>query len=221
MSSNVWRFIIVILVLLALAGLFAFTGWGTWKPLIANSPSPFEGMSSRHSVEETFSLMPGWLSSAASLVTLFLAGAAGLFLFPDRISRMRSALNTSKGRLFQILLAGLAFELLGAALIFTASLARLTFPISLFSGITVYFLSIWGYITLAYCTGSGLLKQAGWTASPLAGLFLGLLLFQPLVHLPYLQVPIILALAGLGLGVVITTRFGSNEAWGLNPLLEE
>jgi hypothetical protein len=206
---------------LALAGLFAFTGWGLWKSLIPQPPDTFEMMSTRHSVEDTFSRLPGWLSSMATLMTLFLAGTVSLYLFPKRVKRMQTALTASWRHLFQIMLAGLAFNLLGLALVFAASLARLTFPITLLFGISLFFLSIWGYVTLAYSLGSALFSRAAWKGSPLTALFLGLLLLQPLAHLPYLQVLAILALASTGLGVVITTRFGSNEAWSLNPLLEE
>jgi hypothetical protein len=84
----------------------------------------------------------------------------------------------------------------------------------------LFFPSTWGYLAMAYCLGAELLRRAAWEASPLAALFLGLLLFQPLVHVPYLQIPIILVLGGIGLGTVVTTRFGTNEGWSLNPLSE-
>jgi hypothetical protein len=220
-SKTFWRITIVILAVLALAGVFAFTSLGLWKAWMAAPASPFEMLSTRRSMEAKFSLVPGWISSAATLLTLFLAGIVSLYLAPDRIFRMRAALTTTWGRLFQTLLAGLTFLLFGTALIFSASLARLTFPISLLAGTTLYVLAAWGYIAMAFCLGSGLFRRAGWSASPVAGLFLGLLLFQPLVHLPYLQILTVLVLASLGLGIVITTRFGSKEGWTLNPFLEE
>ena len=103
-----------------------------------------------------------------------------------------------------------------------AVLARVTFPFSIISAIAAFFLSIWGFLSLVYTCGRSLLIRTGWQgSSPTISLALGLLLLLPLVRIPYVGGFFVILYLSLGLGLVISTHFGSNEPWNLTPLLEE
>ena len=114
-----------------------------------------------------------------------------------------------------------AFILLMAAVAIGTAVTRITFPLVIITSLTVTVLSLWGYLALAYTLGRHLLMRADWIeSSPLAAMFLGLLLLHPLVSLPLIGVIFIVLFVSIGLGVVITTRFGSAKPRDLNPLLE-
>ena len=49
----------------------------------------------------------------------------------------------------------------------------------------------------------------------------GLLLLLPQVRIPYVNGFFVVIYLGLGLGLAITTHFGSNEPWDFTSLLEE
>jgi hypothetical protein len=217
---NARRILLGLVILAAWACVLSFAGLGPWQAWLPDVDSAPWLTGARPSVDRSHFDVPSWLTPVASFATLLLAGCVCLYLTPARIGRMRAALGTSWRRWLQVLLTGLAFLLMGVALGFSASLSRLTFPITVLSGASLFVLCLWGYVTVAYSVGSAVMHRVHWRASPLGALFLGLLILQPLVHIPLLLPVTILSLAGLSLGVVITTRFGSNDPWSLNPLLE-
>ena len=49
----------------------------------------------------------------------------------------------------------------------------------------------------------------------------GLLLLLPLIRIPYVDGFFVVIYLSLGLGLAITTHFGSNEPWDFTSLLEE
>ena len=168
------------------------------------------------------SALPVWADSLGLLVTLYLAGAASFYLFPAHVRNMYRALTISWARLWQITLLGFGFLLLFAAFGFGAVLARVTFPLTILAAFALFVFSVWGYLSLAYTLGRVLLLRAGWLRTSLsAALALGLLLLLPLSRIPFVGTLFTLLFLSLGLGVVIATRFGSNEPWNLTPLLEE
>jgi len=52
-------------------------------------------------------------------------------------------------------------------------------------------------------------------------LALGLLLLLPLIRIPLVGGFFVIIYVSIGFGLVISTRFGSDEPWNLTPLLEE
>ena len=173
-------------------------------------------------LQEPLSRLPVWASSLGLLITLFLAGVADFYLFPVRVRNMGRALTFGWARLIQMVLLGFGFVLLLLGFGIGAVLARVTFPFTIISAVSAFFLSIWGYLCLVYAFGRSLLRRTGWQAhSPVLSLFLGLLLLLPLVRIPYIGGFFVIFYLSLGLGLVITTHFGSNEPWDLTPLLEE
>jgi hypothetical protein len=213
-----WRSLIVILVLLAVIGLFVFSSMN-WKSQWPASLS--HGTSSSFPMDAALDELPGWLSSIATFLSLFVFGAANLYLFPARVRKMQAALTVSWKRTFHITLAGLAFGLLFFLTAMLASMARATFPLTVLSALSLFILALWGYLVLAYGLGRQLLQKADWRISPFLALALGLLLLHSLVHLPFAGFLFGALGIGAGLGIVITTRFGSMKPWDFNLLLEE
>lgn len=216
-----WRLITLILVVLALilwAVLFALN----LRPeLVRGIPHGFLPSLEASRLERPLSGLPAWVSSVELFITLFLAGAASLYLFPLRVRNMAHVLVSSR-RLVPLTLLGVGFGLLFVVFGIGAVLARITFPFTILSAFVLLFLSVWGYLAVAYALGSLLLGKAGWgRPSPLLDLALGLLLLLPLARIPFVGGLVMLIYIGLGLGLVIATRFGSNEPWSLTPLLEE
>ncbi len=173
-------------------------------------------------LEQPLSGLPAWVASAELFVTLFLAGLANLLLFPVRVTKMLRTLELGWGRVLSMMLLGIGFGLLLVVFAVGAALARITFPFTILAAFLLVFLSVWGFLGAAYSLGRLLLAKAGWgRLSPAAALALGLLLLLPLIRIPIAGGIITAIYMGLGLGLVISTRFGSNEPWSLIPLLEE
>jgi hypothetical protein len=217
-----WRLIVVVLVMIALVL------WGSLSILNLRPeygqglPRPDLQASNSNGLEEPLSRLPSWVSSLGLFVTLLLAGIANFYLFPTRVRNMRRALTLSWARLIQLVLLGFGFILLILGFGIGAALARVTFPFSIIAAVSTFFLSVWGYLSLVYACGRGLLNRTGWQmSSPSLSLILGLLLLLPLVRIPYVGIFFVVVYLSLGLGLVITTHFGSNEPWDLTPLLEE
>jgi len=216
-----WRVLIVALILLAILSLFLFVGQA-WRDSLSSGFRHDTGQSPLPSaVSDSLAELPIWLSPLATFATLLLFGVANFYLFPARVRNLQTALTVSWMRSFHITLAGLAFSLLFVLTAISASLSRATFPLTVLAALVVFVLVLWGYLALAYALGRSLLRKADGSASPLAALALGLLLLHALIHLPFAGIAFALLSIGAGLGVVITTRFGSMQPWDLNLLLED
>ncbi len=217
-----WRLITSILIILAVL---------LWATLFLLNLRPEVGRAVPHGLfpsQETLRLqtplsrLPGWVAPVELLITLFLAGIANLYLFPARLHNMLRTLSLGWARLLSLTLVGIGFALLLVFFAIGAALARITFPFTILAAIALVFLSVWGFLGVAYALGRFLLLRAGWARrSPAAALALGLILLVPLVRIPFAGALIMLIYIGLGLGLVVVTRFGSNESWSLIPLLEE
>lgn len=216
-----WRVLIIVLILLASFSILFLGSQAKLIPpsiIFTHNPEPIP---TPDQFEARLMDVPGWISHSASLLTLFLFGAAGFYLFPGRVRKMQAALTVSWARSFQVAIAGLLFLLLLAAFILAASLARITFPLAVLTAVAIFVFSVWGYLVFAYTLGRSLLLLGNWFRSPLTALLIGLLFLQGLMHLPYIGIIFTLLIVGTGLGVVITTHFGSMQPWDLNPLLED
>ena len=216
-----WRLIVIALVVIALVL------WGVLfvlnlRPDYGEGLARPEFQTNSFSLAEPLSRLPAWVSSIGLFITLFLAGLANFYLFTSQVRNMRQALTLGWAHGIQLVLLGFGFALLILAFGIGALFARVTFPFSIIAAIITFFLSVWGYLSLVYAFGRGLLSRTGWQASsPVASLALGLLLLLPLIRIPYVGVFFVFVYLSLGLGLTITTHFGSNEPWDLTPLLEE
>ncbi len=217
-----WRVITLILIVLAV-GLWALLFTLNLRPELGREahlsfPPPTGSML----LQQPLSGLPAWVASVALFITLFLAGVANLFLSPAHVRSMLRTLDLGWGRVLPIALLGIGFGLLLMVFAMGAALARITFPLTILAAFLLVFVSMWGFLSAAYALGRLLLAKAGWGRwSPAVALALGLLLLVPLIRIPLVGGVIMIIYMGLGLGLVITTRFGSNEPWSLIPLLEE
>ncbi len=217
-----WRLVIIGLIALALIS------WGVLfalnlRPELAHEVPPgFGETPGGVRLQTPLSHLPGWASSLGLLVALFLAGIASLFLFPVQVRNMSNVLVSGWSRLAVTTLLGIGFGLLLIVFGISAALARITFPFTILAGLALVFLAAWGFLAAAYTLGRLLLSRAGWgRRSPILALGLGLLLLLPLARIPLVGGIVMVVYMGLGLGLAITTRFGSGEPWSLIPLLEE
>ena len=217
-----WRVITLVLVILALA-LWAVLFSLNLRPELAREMHlNFQPPPNGFRWEQSLSGLPGWVASVELFITLFLAGIADLFLFPDRVRNMVSTLGLGWRRVVPVTLVGIGFGFLIVVFAIGAALARITFPFTILAALALVFGSIWGFLAAAYCTGRLLLGKAGWgRLSPAIALGLGLLLLLPLIRIPFAGGIVMIIYIGLGLGLVISTRFGSNQSWSLTALLEE
>ncbi len=217
-----WRLILLALVLLALILWGVLLSPNLRPELTGRGPHDVSPFSNPDSLQKSLSGLPAWIVSLELLVTLFIAGMANFYLFPRRVRNMQEALAMGPARILQMALLGFGFALLIIVFALGAALARVTFVFTLLAGLTLFFLSIWGYLSVAYSLGRSLLVRAGWQRSwPAAGLALGLLLLLPLVRIPRVGGLFVIIYVSIGFGLVISTHFGSNEPWNLTPLLEE
>ncbi len=217
-----WRWILVILLLVAL-GLWATLFTLNLRPELMQEPSRFAlQFSNPEGLRQPLSQLPGWAASVGLFITLFLAGWANFYIFPGRIRNMREALSLGWPRVVQMALLGFGFVLLVLVFAVGAVLARITFPLAILLTLAFFLFAVWGLLSVAYALGSDLLTRADWPGtSPVVSLGLGLLLLLPLTRIPFVGGLVLVVYLSLGIGLVITTRFGSDEPWNLKPLLEE
>lgn len=217
-----WRIITLVLVLLALVLWAALFSLNLRPELVRELPHGILPAPNVLRTQEPLAGLPPWAASLALFITLFLAGVGNLYVFPRRVRCMADLLNSGWKRLLTLALLGLGFGLLLVVFAIGAALARVTFPFTILALFVLLFLAVWGFLAVAYVAGEQLLRKAGWArSSPVVGVGLGLLLLLPLARIPFVGAIFTLFYMGLGFGLVIATHFGSNEAWSLNPLLEE
>ncbi|MEW6715993.1 MAG: hypothetical protein AB1345_00590 [Chloroflexota bacterium] len=216
MTRSRWLVLVIIvasLVILAVSALFGEQPWNTFRAF----RDPFSSkLSSSYSHVQIFS----FLASFSSLITLYLSGILVLFFFPLQVRQMGKVLTSSLTFLARYTLLGLVTALLMCVLIISSSLSLGTFPLTLLLGGILFITSFVGYTVLALKLGQSLLNRAHWRLSPLFSLLLGLLILYPLSKLPFIGIALTILFLGLGLGVVIATRFGSDRQWELDILQE-
>lgn len=217
-----WRTLTLVLVILALI-LWALLFVLNLRPELGHElPRGFLPPPGSLRSQAPLSRLPAWASSLELFITMLLAGVAALFLFPVRVRNMALLVSLGWSRVIVTTLLGIGFGLLMVLFGIGAALARITFAFTVLSALALVLLATWGFLTAAYALGRLLLKRAGWGLhSPVLALGLGLLLLLPLARIPFVGGIVTTLYIGLGLGLTITTHFGSNEPWSLIPLSEE
>lgn len=220
---NRWRIAIIVTALVSLTILLVATwfGWEPWSLFRSlrqewqPEPAFFRRLSQP---DQTYT----FLSALSVFVTLYLSGILILFLIPARVRHMEQTLAGSGKRLLRLAALGLLAGLLVGVVGLSSAMTITTFPLT-FVLLSLLFLSSYvGYIALAYALGHGLFLNAGWgSLSPVYSLFIGLLVLFAFGQIPLLGDFIKIACLALGIGVVISTRFGSGETWNLAPLMED
>jgi hypothetical protein len=96
------------------------------------------------------------------------------------------------------------------------------FPVPILLAVIVFLAALVGVVALAYQMGRLLLTRAAWAQGrPLASLGLGTLILYGLTQVPFFGLLVLIAISLTGVGVALSTRFGSRGRWSLAPLTEE
>ncbi len=156
-----------------------------------------------------------------SLVTLLALGALTAFLVPDRLQTVRNAVMPSWRRSLILTALGIIGLGLSAALVrvLTTLVVSVVFVPVIMAVVAAA--ALLGFSAVVLALGHGLRSRSGIArANPLVDLTIGVLLVFPLSLVPVAGWGMIGALAVLGLGAVIATKFGGPHGWSLAPLAE-
>lgn len=161
----------------------------------------------------------GLLMVGVALAAALSAAVAMLYLAPARLSRVRDLLTVSVRHNLRLGAMGVMGYLLACSLLFV--LVAVVTGI-LFAALLAMLLTgatFLGLIGLALALGRWLRNRlAPGAPSPLADLVLGILVIFPLGLVPWAGWLFALGLSALGFGALLASRFGSEEAWSLEPL---
>ena len=194
--------VITSLVLIVGASIFA---WNPWTSLTGsgsfNQGRPFPVPHNN---------APALIRILASFFATFLCSVIALYLFPRHIYRMSQAL-----------LGFLFFILIGIAAI-SATLSVFTVPLAAILLALVFLSSFVGVAAFSLNLGRCLMEHAGWIGNSLPmALGLGLIILYALFNLPFIGIFFLIVIACVGLGVVISSRFGTDQPWNINSFVGE
>ncbi len=220
---NKWRIIVIGLIALALA--FTITAavfnWNNYPS--EQQLSRFEklfGSPGQHSPD--LEQASTGVSMIMRLISIYLSCVFVLYAIPGRIRRISQNLPTRPLGWFQLILLGLLVSLISLGVMLSSLISLGTVPIILLVMILQFIGTLTGLTALMYKTGKFLMERANWGhSSPLIKLLAGTILFLPWTFLPYVGWIFFVSFFSLGLGIALKTRFGSPQAWNLNPLYEE
>jgi hypothetical protein len=213
---KIWRLAIIVLLLISAALLVVaiIFNWTPVSGLHGVRPGAHPGNFGADRFRQA-----GPLSILGGLFTLYLSGVLLLFIFPERLNHVSKAFAQPVTGLLRLLALGLLGSFLLGILGASSSLALGTIPLTILLGI-LFFLSVFaGFIAFCLSIGRAMLIRAGLNSiSPLVYLLLGLFILYPFVNLPYIGLVFLISIGCLGFGAVITTRFGTGQAWTLKSL---
>jgi hypothetical protein len=223
---TIWRVVVVVVIGLCSLSLVisaAFFDQAWWINPFEEAPFPRSPHQTwRDSFQTSGGLRTNIAVILASLVSQFLAGVLLMYIAPLRLRRMANELNRGGTSALKSLAIGILFSVLlvAVALLSIFTLHIFPLPVILFG---IAFLSgLVGMTVLAYCLGFFFLQKADWMGqSPLASLALGTLVFFTLIWIPIVGFAAMVLIWITGIGVVIETRFGSEQTWSLKPFTEE
>lgn len=154
-----------------------------------------------------------------SLAALLSIGAATVYLFPDRLRVLRDTLTVPLGRRFNLGFIGLLGYLICLLLLLILVTLVVGLPVAAVLLTLLTATTVLGWVAVGLVCGRWLSDRLALPVStPLADLAIGLLLLFPLGLIPWLGWILVAALASLGFGAVLVTKFGSPEGWSLEPL---
>ena len=162
-----------------------------------------------------------YIEGIAGFLLQFLIGVLVTYAAPERMRRLTDALAAGGREGLRFLAIGLLLALaLGAVALLSAFFVQ-TFPLA-FVLTAIYFLAaLVGGVALAFAVGRGLLRRAGWVGgSPLVALLVGTLPLYAATRIPFVGPLVIGAVALIGAGASLSTRFGGRRTWSLEPMRE-
>jgi hypothetical protein len=217
MSRTKWR-ILIILILAVSCLLLTYAiilDWNPWR--LFHTPKPlFERPPERS--PSVIHASP-YISLFGSLFTILFGGTILLYLFPEQINCMSSALISDRKRLLNFTLLGTALTVALSIAIISSALTMGTLPFGLFIS-TIFFISVFfGEVSFAFIFGRSLLERAEWgNRSPLLAYLFGQFVIYSMIVVPVIGIIILVLIIIIGLGVVVATHYGSNRSWTLSPL---
>lgn len=223
---NRWRIVIVALVILAvlsmvLSALFFDIAW--WRRSLASlgaDRAPHKAWRLAHL--QDVSVRENIASLFANLVTTFLFGVLILYLAPDRVRHMAQESSTGWQRILRFFAVGVLIIVFLSAVGLLSLLTVQTMPLPVILGVVFLLSALGGMVVLAYQLGKALLTRAEWSGrTPLLSLALGTLILFAFTNVPYLGGVLLILIMLTGVGLSITTRFGSGKPWNLHPLMED
>jgi hypothetical protein len=215
---NKWRLLIIFIILTSLALIVGASifNWNPWAFLSGGANfHPGRPFLIPHNNA------PALVKILASFFATFLCSVIVLYLFPRKIFRMSVEFSFTTEILRQALLGFLFFILIGISSI-SAVLSIFTVPLAVSLVVLIFLSSFVGVTAFSINLGRWLLGHAGWIESPPPlYLGLGLVILYALFNLPFVGIFLLIAIASIGLGATISTRFGTNQTWNLNSFVEE
>jgi hypothetical protein len=158
----------------------------------------------------------------ADLVTRFLFGVLILILVPRRVHQMAIQIRTGRRVWLRSFAVGLFLAVGLAALGLLSTIAIHTMPVLLVLLIGFMFASVGGMAAIAFAVGRTLLNRAGWLErSPILAVAFGILILFSATRIPFLGSFVFVVVWSMGMGISVLTRFGSEQAWSLQSLMEE
>jgi hypothetical protein len=158
----------------------------------------------------------------SGLVSQYLVALLIAYAAPRHIRRMADSLSHGGRAIARSFAIGLLFMVALTAIILLASLSIHMFPVPILLAVIVFLAALVGVVALAYQMGRLLLTRAAWAQGrPLASLGLGTLILYGLTQVPFFGLLVLIAISLTGVGVALSTRFGSRGRWSLAPLTEE
>jgi hypothetical protein len=215
---NKWRILVIIIVITSLvlivgASIFA---WNPWTSL-TGSGSFDQG----RPFPVPHNNAPALIRILASFFATFLCSVIALYLFPRHIYRMSEGFSLTPEILRQALLGFLFFILIGIAAI-SATLSVFTVPLAAILLALVFLSSFVGVAAFSLNLGRCLMEHAGWIGNSLPmALGLGLIILYALFNLPFIGIFFLIVIACVGLGAVISSRFGTDQPWNINSFVGE
>lgn len=218
MKSSKWIIGLLVVLTVGLMLSSTFFGW--------NSNSAIQSMQNnwRGPYHPEFSFpfdIPPLVSGFSALATIFLLSVIVLFLLPKQVAVMSATLRHPVSGTFRLILLGILSAVFVGAIAIGSAFTFITFPLTIVLGLSLLIGSFFGTVSIYYTVGERLFRWANWNdVSPLYRLLLGVVVLHPLVYIPILGDILKIVYASLGLGIIITTRFGTGELWSLRPLME-
>lgn len=156
-----------------------------------------------------------------SFFALLGASTAMVFLWPQRLRRLKETMKTGWKGIMRLALIGFLGYGVASIFITLSGLVIVGLPLAFLIMLGLVLVTLAGLVAVSLTVGSRLAKLGKTNVtSPLFQLILGVLLLFPISIVPFIGWLVVGGLSCLGLGTILLTRFGSEEGWSLAALQE-
>lgn len=151
-----------------------------------------------------------WGLKLFNMVTLFGASALVLALIPDKTKSMTHELGQDSLRKLFI---GFIAMVLIPVILFIVAISIIGLPLLPFVILAVIVAKFIGYVSVALFVGNRIKNAASMRLNIFLELFLGIVVLWLIRLIPFIGFLSYLAVTMIALGLVIDTKFGTNEPW--------